>query len=506
MSRWFALSQHSELEGEYLKKVNRGFLWLLIAHLPIVLALPFFFESSLVEGLVLFALALSVPIWACRTSPTSRATSCLLAFSGICISGILIHLSKGMIEFHFHIFVALAWMIVFGNPWALIVAAGTAAVHHLAFYFILPSSVFNYQASLSIVLLHAAFVVAETVVNLIVSLRIHRMISSQSTFKANADQVRHSVDKLAAQFSESTQRLEEQSVNLQSAASSVTEINQMVSSTADNALQASSAGAQMMAKVTEGKRVIADLRSDFDMLASATDSGEASIRKSFEDIKELLNFFNEIESKTKIINEIVFQTKLLSFNASVEAARAGEHGKGFAVVAEEVGNLARLSGNAASEINTLLSSGNERSRGILENALQRAETTFQEIIEKVAISGKQTENCLKTFDQIASDLNIATDRLSQIADANKEQKLGVESLTKTFTEVAQAAQDITHSARSSSAEGRLNTDASLDQLTRNLAHMLGGEQSSVDAKSGSSEIRENSVLIRESEKKHKLAS
>jgi len=40
------------------------------------------------------------------------------------------------------------------------------------------------------------------------------------------------------------------------------------------------------------------------------------------------------------MNDIVFQTKLLSFNASVEAARAGIHGKGFAVVADEVGNLA----------------------------------------------------------------------------------------------------------------------------------------------------------------------
>ncbi|MBC7465119.1 MAG: hypothetical protein H7256_03945 [Bdellovibrio sp.] len=48
----------------------------------------------------------------------------------------------------------------------------------------------------------------------------------------------------------------------------------------------------------------------------------------------------EIGNKTKVINDIVFQTKLLSFNASVEAARAGEHGKGFAVVAEEVGKLA----------------------------------------------------------------------------------------------------------------------------------------------------------------------
>ena len=58
----------------------------------------------------------------------------------------------------------------------------------------------------------------------------------------------------------------------------------------------------------------------------------------------------QIKDKVNIINDIVFQTKLLSFNASVEAARAGENGKGFAVVAEEVGNLASVSGKAANEI------------------------------------------------------------------------------------------------------------------------------------------------------------
>jgi methyl-accepting chemotaxis protein len=54
----------------------------------------------------------------------------------------------------------------------------------------------------------------------------------------------------------------------------------------------------------------------------------------------IVGMIQEIGNKTKIINDIVFQTKLLSFNASVEAARAGEQGKGFAVVASEVGSLA----------------------------------------------------------------------------------------------------------------------------------------------------------------------
>ncbi len=78
------------------------------------------------------------------------------------------------------------------------------------------------------------------------------------------------------------------------------------------------------------------------------------VKRSTDQMKEIVTVISEIGAKTKVINDIVFQTKLLSFNASVEAARAGEQGKGFAVVAEEVGNLAHMSGQAAREITTML--------------------------------------------------------------------------------------------------------------------------------------------------------
>ena len=82
-------------------------------------------------------------------------------------------------------------------------------------------------------------------------------------------------------------------------------------------------------------------------------------------ISQVVELINQIASKTRIIDDIVFQTKLLSFNAAVEAARAGEHGKGFAVVAGEVNNLAQVSKNAANEISQLVEASVKKANEVL---------------------------------------------------------------------------------------------------------------------------------------------
>ncbi|MFW2579947.1 methyl-accepting chemotaxis protein, partial [Aliarcobacter butzleri] len=66
------------------------------------------------------------------------------------------------------------------------------------------------------------------------------------------------------------------------------------------------------------------------------------------------NQVNLINEAIGVIDNIAFQTNILSLNAAVEAATAGEAGKGFAVVAGEVRNLASRSAEAAREIKTIV--------------------------------------------------------------------------------------------------------------------------------------------------------
>ena len=83
-------------------------------------------------------------------------------------------------------------------------------------------------------------------------------------------------------------------------------------------------------------------------------NGETKANQTTTAMEEIESQVTAINEAISVIDQIAFQTNILSLNAAVEAATAGEAGKGFAVVAQEVRNLAGRSADAASEIKTLV--------------------------------------------------------------------------------------------------------------------------------------------------------
>jgi len=147
----------------YLESVNSRGLLLLALHLPAMCAVALYFGSSIGLAAALSVLFLAGPAAMFYNGRDSKTTSVSLGVSAMCFSALLIHLSGGMIEMHFHIFTMLALMIAFRFAWPLLVAAATIAIHHVAFFVWLPSSLFNYKATWGIVFLHAFFVVFEVI-------------------------------------------------------------------------------------------------------------------------------------------------------------------------------------------------------------------------------------------------------------------------------------------------------------------------------------------------------
>jgi len=157
------------------------------------------------------------------------------------------------------------------------------------------------------------------------------------------------------------------------------------------------------------------------LASSVTDSvlkGESLANDTTQAMNEIDVEVNAINDAITVIDQIAFQTNILSLNAAVEAATAGEAGKGFAVVAQEVRNLASRSAEAASEIKTLVQNATTKANG------------GKKISEEM-ISGYSTlnENISKTIELI-----------THVETASKEQLTGIEQINDAVNSLDQQTQ------------------------------------------------------------------
>ncbi|MEO6952087.1 MAG: ATP-binding protein [Polyangia bacterium] len=156
-------SEVTPFERAYLVRMNRIGLIFFFLHIPVFMAVAAACHTGVFAAFALTLAVLSGSTLAYFTFTNVRAMSGVFGFTAMCMGGLLVHFGQGpmQIEMHFYFFVLLALLAVFANPLAIIVASLTVAVHHLLLYVLLPSSIFNYDASLWTVTVHALFVVLE---------------------------------------------------------------------------------------------------------------------------------------------------------------------------------------------------------------------------------------------------------------------------------------------------------------------------------------------------------
>ena len=193
----------SDFERQYLARVNRIALVFFACHLPLFVFVALLAGTSVVQTLILTPLVLVGPFVAYRTVTNPRHLSVVFGFTAMCMGGLLVHFGKGpmQIEMHFYFFTLIALLAVFGNPMAIVTAAVTVALHHLVLFLILPSSVFNYQASIWAVAVHAAFVVLESVAACFVARSFFdNVIGLEKIVKKRTDDLRLVLDNVGQGF------------------------------------------------------------------------------------------------------------------------------------------------------------------------------------------------------------------------------------------------------------------------------------------------------------------
>jgi methyl-accepting chemotaxis protein len=233
----------------------------------------------------------------------------------------------------------------------------------------------------------------------------------------------------------------EQAAAIQETASSIEEMSAMVKKSSENANRSRDVATSSAQVANRGKQTVEEMLQSIGEINISNEKIMKAIETSNRQISEIVGVIREIGNKTKVINDIVFQTKLLSFNASVEAARAGEHGKGFAVVAEEVGNLAQMSGNAAKEIGDMLGGSIQKVEKIVHETKTQVERLVADGKSKVDAGSVVAKQCAEILDEMVKNVNEVKEMIGEISTAAQEQSQGVSEITKAMNQLDQATHE-----------------------------------------------------------------
>jgi methyl-accepting chemotaxis protein len=267
--------------------------------------------------------------------------------------------------------------------------------------------------------------------------------------KIGGDELNDDTKILARSSSNLSNSSNQQAANLEETAAALEQITSNISSSTNSIIK--------MAQYANG-------------VTSSVSQGQTLANQTANSMDEISDEVNAISDAISIIDQIAFQTNILSLNAAVEAATAGEAGKGFAVVAQEVRNLASRSADAANEIKALVENANGKAN--------KGKTIANDMIDGY---NNLNDNIVKTLELI-SDVEVASkeqqagiiqinDSIASLDKATQQNAVEAANINSLATKVSQLATkltDISNNAKFKPEAAKQICDVELVSITASL--------------------------------------
>lgn len=258
--------------------------------------------------------------------------------------------------------------------------------------------------------------------------KIKQLSEKQNYIFSSIKVVAKSVNEASEIMTSTTEKLSEgatyQASTLEELASTITEVSEKIGQNAESSNEAEKLAISTAETVKSGKEIICR------MVSSMNDIYEAS---------------REIQNILKDINDIAFQTNILSLNAAVEAARAGSAGKGFSVVAQEVRNLSVKCTEAA-----------DNTTSLIENTLKA--------VDKGQKLADETQNSIEQISKIALD---TTRVVKKINVASNQQAISVSEISKGISSISEIVNNFT-----ATAEETASSSEELSEQANKLSELI----------------------------------
>ncbi|NGZ74420.1 methyl-accepting chemotaxis protein [Saccharibacillus alkalitolerans] len=383
----------------------------------------------------------------------------------------------GYVEFHFSIFMVVAFLVFYES--VALVALMTsifAVVHVVAIFWMTELYLGSETYTFSMLLLHAVFLLLTSgsiIWQIIVKRRFAEKVEVEreakrleleqafgtlsdmsarlsATFESVAEKsetISESGRGLSSSFEELASELDLQLKSVERAGNSLEDIYAIVEETREASHEASAHAERTRTALPEAVEEMQRLHGGMGELSR-------TVGETAETIRDLDESAREADRILLAIREVADRTNLLSLNASIEAARAGEQGRGFAVVASEIRALAEQSRSSAEEVNRIVGGIREETR--------RSAQRMNDSREMAEVSLEQTAGAIRLLDEAghsASELigavGLIGGRVDKLAERSRR-------ISEDMHEVSAVAGRTTDALRSFGRTTRDQVEASLE--------------------------------------------